>query len=377
MPKIDPSIAVVISLYNGRSYIRDAVESVFAQSLVPAEVFVVDDASTDDGPSVVERLSEQVNLTLLRNNVRAGQSFSRNLGAKKSRSDLIAFLDQDDVWLPSHLARLRQPFIEPRATPLGWVYSDIDLMDSNGNLQQMSYLTRTNKGGEHPKSTLAACLSQNMMIWPSTALVSRCAFERVGGFDEELRGYEDDDLWLRIFCAGFGNEYISEPLTRIRQHGGQSHRNDSMSRSRMLYARKLLARFRDDPAAGIQHTKHIIARFLNDEISAVRIAAAKREKSQMVEHLNNLQVFEPYCNRTQRRSIGELASIMADPWFSTDDLLTAEANVVNSHEPAEELGSEVLKRQVKSLQAELDAVYSSLSWRITAPIRAARRMFKH
>ena len=61
--------------------------------------------------------------------------------------------------------------------------------------------------------------------WPSTALVSRRAFERVGGFDEELSGYEDDDLWLRIFCAGFGNEYISEPLTRIRQHSGQSHRN--------------------------------------------------------------------------------------------------------------------------------------------------------
>ena len=58
---------------------------------------------------------------------------------------------------------------------------------------------------------------------------------------------------------------------------------------------------------------------------------------------------------------------MAEPWVSTDDLLTADATVVNSHEPAAELGSEVLKRQVKSLQAELNAVYSSLSWRSLHP----------
>ena len=125
MPNIDPCIAVVISLCNGRSYIREAVEGVFAQSLVPDEVIVVDDASTDGGSSVVESLHAQASLTLLRSNARAGQSFSRNLGVKESRSALIAFLDQDDVWLPSHLARPRQPFIEPRATPLRMGHSDM------------------------------------------------------------------------------------------------------------------------------------------------------------------------------------------------------------------------------------------------------------
>ncbi len=94
-----PSIAVVIPLYNGSRHIEEALSSVFKQTVPASEIIVVDDGSTDNdaGAAVVERLAKTHSVTLLRK-ANSGQSSARNLGVRHSNSELIAFLDQDDVW---------------------------------------------------------------------------------------------------------------------------------------------------------------------------------------------------------------------------------------------------------------------------------------
>ena len=77
------------------------------------------------------------------------------------------------------------------------------------------------------------------MVLPSASVLRRSMFEQVGGFDEELCGYEDDDLFVRCFRAGWGHRFISQSLTRFRIHGDSSSSSPRFIASRLRHAEKL------------------------------------------------------------------------------------------------------------------------------------------
>ena len=91
-------VAVIIPLYNGSKWIRKTLESVFSQTHLPKEVIVIDDGSKDDSLQIV---SEFESVTLV-NNPFKGANLARNFGFTQTRSPLVAFLDQDDIWHPDH-----------------------------------------------------------------------------------------------------------------------------------------------------------------------------------------------------------------------------------------------------------------------------------
>jgi glycosyltransferase involved in cell wall biosynthesis len=228
----DLSIVAVIPLYNGARWIEQSLASVIAQTLPPDEIVVVDDGSTDDGPSIVQQYS----VALLRK-PNGGQSSARNFGIGHSSSNLIALLDQDDIWYPAHLERLVKPFRCPSRHMLGWTYSNLDFVFPDGRIIH-NFLSGL--PFEQPKRTLKRCLGEDMHILPSASLISRAAFEDVGRFDERLQGYEDDDLFLRIFMAGYKNEYIDEALSQWRQISNSSGNSPRMLTSALIFMDKIL-----------------------------------------------------------------------------------------------------------------------------------------
>lgn len=98
-------VAVIIPLFNGENWIEETLNSVYSQDQLPAEVIVVDDGSTDTSREIV---SERFTKTKLFINKGKGSSHARNLGIENSSSPLLAFLDQDDLWHPSHLKMLSE-----------------------------------------------------------------------------------------------------------------------------------------------------------------------------------------------------------------------------------------------------------------------------
>lgn len=240
-----PAVVAIVALHNGARYIEQTLCSVLKQSLPPAEIIVVDDGSTDGGAgaAIVERMALLHPIRLLRK-PNGGQSSARNMGVRESKGLLIAFLDQDDVWYESHLAELAKPFARPHEPPLGWSYSDLDEIDENGAMVCRSYLSSLDT--VHPKRHIYECIRQDMFVLPSASLVSRAAFEAVGGFDERLCGYEDDDLFMRMFRAGYHNVYLKRALSQWRIYPGSTSYSYRMALSRNIYTRKLLAMFPDD-----------------------------------------------------------------------------------------------------------------------------------
>jgi glycosyltransferase involved in cell wall biosynthesis len=253
-------IAAIIPLYNGGRFIREALESVLAQTLPPAEIVVVDDGSTDNGPDIVAEMAATHPISLLRK-PNGGQASARNFGIAETSSELIALLDQDDAWYPDHLERLARPFLRAAEPAIGWVYGDLDEIDLAGNMVVRSCLRLAPQ--PHPKRDVFACLRSDMLVLPSATLIARAAFDAVGGFDERLCGFEDDDLFLRIFRAGFDNVFVGRGVTRWRIHAGSASYSSRMAVSRMIYFHKLLAEFPDEPARDRFYARQYLApRFL-------------------------------------------------------------------------------------------------------------------
>lgn len=100
-----PAISVIIPLFNKSAYILRAVQSALMQQPAPAEVLVVDDGSTDDGPALLAALPPKPLLRVVRQ-PNAGEGAARNRGLSEMRGDLAAFLDADDEWSPGHLRNL-------------------------------------------------------------------------------------------------------------------------------------------------------------------------------------------------------------------------------------------------------------------------------
>lgn len=253
----DLTVTAIVPMYNGAHFIERALSSILAQTIRPKELFVIDDGSTDTGADVVNAFIASHDLNgidfhLLRT-ANGGQSAARNLGVKQASGDLIGLLDQDDEWYPMHIERLREPFFDPPpGLPLGWVYSNLDRANGDGQLMFRNWLP-----GVHPKTDLFSCLACDMYILPSAALIRRDAFNAVGGFDVTLSGYEDDDLFRRMF-RHYSHVFVNEPLSKWCIHPNSSSYTSRMRISRIRYCEKLLAEFADDSAQTIYYARDVI-----------------------------------------------------------------------------------------------------------------------
>jgi len=242
-PMSYPKVSAIMPVYNGERHVQQAIDSVVSQHLRPTELLIVDDGSTDGSRKLLESIEVPFAKHVLHQENRL-QSAARNLAASVATGTYLAFLDHDDIWYPHHLERLVAPMEDdPR---IGWSYSDIDEMDADGRLIGLRELRSLNPAAEHPKTSVFNMLSGDMYIFPSAAAVRRDAFLAVGGFDERLSGYEDDDLFLRIFRAGWLNAFVPESGIRYRRHSTSSAFSPRMWLSRDIFAAKLVETYPDD-----------------------------------------------------------------------------------------------------------------------------------
>lgn len=193
-------VSAIIPTYNRERYLPAALDSALRQDYRPVEVIVVDDGSTDDTARLVRshagvRYHYQPN---------QGPAAARNAGVAISRGALLAFLDSDDLWMPDKL-RLQVEFLE--AQP-----------DTGYCLTRMqSFVDREAVGPLEVGP--AECSPASIGALPSTLVVWRKIFDRVGGFDPAYRVGEDIEWFFRARDAGVPFGVLPEVLVRRRLHG--------------------------------------------------------------------------------------------------------------------------------------------------------------
>ena len=206
-------VSVIIPTYNRWPMVREAVESVLAQTAGGYELIVVDDGSTDE---TRRRLADYGSRLAVLTQSRRGVSAARNLGARRASGTYLAFLDSDDLWHPRKLERQldfmeRNPEVEICQTDEIWIRNGVRVNPRNRHRKP---------SGDIFRASLELCL-----VSPSAVMMRRELFERVGGFDESLPVCEDYDLWLRI---AKDTEIPLVPELLVTKRGGHA---DQLSRA--------------------------------------------------------------------------------------------------------------------------------------------------
>lgn len=235
-----PDVAVIIAVYNGARFVLAALASVFAQTVQPTQVIVVDDGSSDGSAEVVAASDFADRVTLLQR-PNGGQSAARNTGLELVTAPFVAFLDQDDAWYPDHLEVLLPLLSDPA---IGWAYSDFDEIDGLGHLVTRGFHRAHGLG--HPRLSLAELIGQDLMVLPTATVVRTSVLREVGGFDESLSGYEDDDLFIRLFRRHSLPSYSSASTVQFRVHAESSSMSPSFGVSRLRFLDKLQATLPDN-----------------------------------------------------------------------------------------------------------------------------------
>jgi glycosyltransferase involved in cell wall biosynthesis len=266
------TVAAVIPLYNGAAFIEEAIRSVAGQTDPVDEIIVVNDGSTDNGPEIVRSLLNSYAITFLQQ-ANGGQSSARNAAINHTSCTHVAFLDQDDIWYENHIRILKKPFLESDTQNLALVYGNLNQIDRAGRMILRCCLDSVPTA--HPKTSLRQCLEHDMFILPSASLVSKEAIKAVGMFDERLSGYEDDDLFIRMFSAAYDSVYINRAVTKWRIYGSSTSFSPRMARSRMIYFKKHVEAYPYDPAVDTHWSRDVIGpRFMrlayNDFVQATR-----------------------------------------------------------------------------------------------------------
>ena len=195
-------MSVIIPTYNRADLLPRAIRSVLAQTYALLEVIVVDDASTDDTPGTIVGITDP-RLTYVRHSANRGVSAAQNTGIQAAKGELIAFLGDDDTWLPDKLAKQVPLFERPE---VGLVYCGVEAVDREDRRQ---WISRPLKRGRIYEDLLF----KNYLYAPAVVVRRRC-LEGGNLFDEKLRAHEDQDLWLRIADTWLV-DYVPEVLVRI------------------------------------------------------------------------------------------------------------------------------------------------------------------
>lgn len=283
----NPSVAVVIPFYNGSSFIERCLRSVFEQTIPASEVIVVDDGSNRDEHDRLNALAASHPIRIIKKE-NGGQGSARNAGVAASTSNFICFLDQDDFFLPNHIEILSKAI--PANDPLfGFVYAELYEADQDGNVLYTSIVKRYSK--QFPKQTVFDMLRHDMFVLPSASLVSRAAFDAVGGFDVQFIGYEDDDLFLRIFRKGYSNCFVDRAVTVWCIHTESTSHGMLMTRSRFRYFKKLVDMFPDQPGLKRYYLRDYLAPRFGQLFIEQAIKAAESKTAYREELLDNLKTY--------------------------------------------------------------------------------------
>lgn len=214
-----PKISIIIPVYNGKNFLRKAIDSALAQTYKNIEVIVVNDGSSDDTKSIMDSYGDVI-ISIHKQN--GGVSSALNLGIQKMSGEYFAWLSHDDVLKPDacdmYISLLQEC---DRETV---IYSNYDIIDKDGKVYNSTNF-----------EAIYSLKELEMSVYPViSGFVNGCAclihknhFKRVGLFDESLKITQDNDMWFRIF-RNSKIKFCTEIVSSKRYHPEQDSKTKNV-----------------------------------------------------------------------------------------------------------------------------------------------------
>lgn len=233
-------ISVVITNYNYGVYLRNCVESVIDQDVPELEIIIVDDGSTDGSHQVIEKLLldyPEHEIVVIKQKNSGQPAIPRNNGIRQARGDFILPLDADDVIARGYLKGCLE-IIEKRAE-VNLIYADTILVHADKNVRHSPGIFAPGRINKANQIVIASLYSKN--LW-----------EKAGGYKENVRGYEDWDLWLNMSMQGAISAYYNG-VGLIYNAKDSGLFGDAKSKHEILYSQLVL-----NNIDAYKHERHLV-----------------------------------------------------------------------------------------------------------------------
>lgn len=231
MNEITPKVSVLMSVYNGSSYLIESIESILNQTFSDFEFIIINDCSTDSTWDILTAYAQKDNrIKLFNNEENIGLTKSLNKGLKLARGEYIARQDADDISLPKRLEK--QVILLDKDPEIGLVSCDIEIIDAKGH-----------KLGTHQRACATELVAWYLIFHNHLGGHSQVIFRRelvrgLEGYDESRRYSQDYELWSRIIRVS-KIAILPEFLLQQRRHDrsisvakGSEQKNYSLSQSK-------------------------------------------------------------------------------------------------------------------------------------------------
>lgn len=204
----NPTISVLMPVYNGKKYLREAMKSILSQTFKDFEFIIINDGSTDASETIITSYTD-LRIRYLRNSHRLGATKSLNRAVRLARGTYCARMDADDISLPDRLLK-QVAYLEtsPLCTALA---TRVNLIDSKGNFcgkwaDDLKYVTYDQIRKRLPASN---CIAHASVMIRSSIIKKYL-------YNEKLQYCQDHELWLRLCADDHRVEKINEPLHSYR-----------------------------------------------------------------------------------------------------------------------------------------------------------------
>ena len=253
----NPTVSIIVNCFNSEQYLREALDSIYAQTYHDWEIIFYDNHSTDNSAKIAKSYDKK-----LRYVFNAGETLTlgdaRNQAIANCTGQYIAFLDCDDLWLPQKLELQIEKISEPHSHPVGICYTDAMRIDTQGN-DLLAY--------SHEKKCLSGYIYHQLITSPmiscSSCLIRTDVLKEVGGFDPSYHYVEEWDVWIKV-AKKYSISLVDQCLTKIRIHDANLSRH--LNKQYQEKVRLAKAVEKRDPSVSTYCQKAIKLAFLQYQI---------------------------------------------------------------------------------------------------------------
>lgn len=229
------SFSIIIPTYNRLNELKNCLESLKNQTYRNFEVIIIDDNSSEIVSENIYTANFSFRISIHRNQKNVGAAASRNIGIDNAQYIWIAFLDDDDTWIPDKLSILSTTIANN--PEVDFIYHNSQIVMEN---EKTSYITKR----ESPNNYFERLLVKNIIGGTSMVAIKKTLFEKHGKFDESLRSIEDYELWLRL-SKYFVPKYINNPMTLYLYKTGRKSLNKDIE-SNIISMNYINEKYKDD-----------------------------------------------------------------------------------------------------------------------------------
>jgi glycosyltransferase involved in cell wall biosynthesis len=321
---MDPLVSIVIPTYNRAGLICQTIDNIFQQTYSRFELIIVDDGSTDDTLARLRSYGKKIRVIEQKN---SGPAVARNRGAAAAEGEIIAFQDSDDLWKPTKIAR-QVALLERFGRTIPCCLCNVLMRVVNGKqFTSFDHSVVRMRENEGIWLNVPEVLAATFILFNQAAAIRRDAFERVGGFDANLKYLEDYDLPLRLALEGPW-AFIQEPLVLYREDSPESFHEKAMKEPFVLkeceleICRRLLAKTVGKVEyAGFQKNLSRRVRRARRQVHAMKLFEEKSPVSHAVAKL--LEFVDHYM----------YSAFIRSPWYPRPNTLPVDGWPVDQNKP--------------------------------------------